>query len=288
MYIINSHFLRACIFSEEYHHLIIDSAEKKEEVTELLKAMFPGLGQKVKLHKEQLPLFEKHNVESQLKAALKRKVWLRSGGYIAIDKIEALTGIDVNTAKYTGGKSLEHTIFTTNLEAATEIVRQIRLRDIGGIIVIDFIDLKEEKHRDKLFDVLQEAINNDRAKSRLTEISKLGLVEMTRKNISEGIERYFYEVCPVCSTGRILSKHRAGIEVYRRMKNLVQTHNSKAFVFKVAPDTAEVLEREGWLKYLMKSTNKTIRIDATPGFGRDESVLHKEGNISEIDDINGL
>ncbi len=276
------------IFSAEYHHLIIDSAQKKEEVTELLKAMFPGLSQRVKLHKEKLPLFEKHNVESQLKAALKRKVWLRSGGYIAIDKIEALTGIDVNTAKYTGGKSLEQTIFKTNLEAATEIVRQIRLRDIGGIIVIDFIDLKEEGHRDELFNVLQEAIGNDRAKSRLTEISKLGLVEMTRKNISEGIEGYFYEVCPVCSTGRILSKQRAGIEVFRRMKNLVITHNAKAFVFKVAPDTAEVLEREGWLKHLMESTKKTIRIEATPGFGRDESVLYKEGNISEIEDINGL
>ena len=215
-------------------------------------------------------------------------MWLRSGGYIAIDKIEALTGIDVNTAKYTGGKNLEHTIFTTNLEAATEIVRQIRLRDIGGIIVIDFIDLKEENHRDKLFEVLQEAIENDRAKSRLTEISKLGLVEMTRKNISEGIERYFYEVCPICSTGRILSKHRAGIEVYRRMKNLVQNHNAQAFVFKVAPDTAEVLEREGWLTHLMESTQKTVRIELTPGFGRDESVLYKEGNISEIENINGL
>ncbi|MCK4267571.1 MAG: Rne/Rng family ribonuclease, partial [Actinomycetia bacterium] len=130
------------MFSADYDHILIDSKEKKDEITELVKRMSPELVGRIKHYRGQNALFVKHNIESQLKTALKRKVWLRSGGYIAIDKIEALTGIDVNTAKYTGGKDLEHTIYKTNLEAADEIMRQIRLRDIGGIIVMDFIDMK--------------------------------------------------------------------------------------------------------------------------------------------------
>lgn len=271
------------MFSADYDHILIDSKEKKDEITELVKRMSPELVGRIKLYRSKIALFEKHNIESQLKTALKRKVWLRSGGYIAIDKIEALTGIDVNTAKYTGGKDLEHTIYKTNLEAAVEIVRQIRLRDIGGIIVMDFIDMKEERHREKLFEVLSLALDADRAKSRLTPISKLGLVEMTRKNISEGPEAYYYENCPICGARRIISKNRAAIEVYRSIRNQTINASMDELVFKVAEDIAEVIETEEWLTSLMKTTGKRVYLKPAPGIERLEPVLEKRGKDSRAE-----
>ncbi|MDP1809188.1 MAG: Rne/Rng family ribonuclease [Actinomycetota bacterium] len=270
-------------FSGAYDRIIVDSPELKQEMQSLAEKASPELKNRIKLYSGKLPLFDKHNIESQLDTALKRRVWLRSGGYIAIDKTEALTGIDVNTAKYTGGRNLEQTIFKTNMEAAVEIVRQLRLRDIGGIIVIDFIDMQEPVHREAVLLAFNKAIENDRTKTRVSEISRLGLVEMTRKNMSEGIQTHFYEACPVCGTGRVLSRRRAAIEAFRRIKYVVMVHSAQAYVFKIAPDIAEALGQEAWLVGLGETSGKRIYIKATPGLERGEATLWHEGTIAQID-----
>ena len=271
------------VFSSDYDRLIVDSPQKKAAVGELVAAMSPELKSRIRAYQAKMPLFDKHNIEAQLDTALKRRVWLRSGGYIAIDRTEALTGIDVNTAKYTGGRNLEQTIFKTNLEAASEIVRQLRLRDIGGIIVIDFIDMQDATHREALFEAFNRALAADRTKTRVMEISRLGLVEMTRKNMSEGVQAHFFEACPVCGVGKVMSRRRAAIESYRRIKHLAVVHAAQAFVFKVAPDVAEKLEQEAWVARLAQSTGKRILIKATPGLERGEAVLWREGKAAQIE-----
>jgi ribonuclease G len=271
------------VLSADYARLTVDSPEKKKEIVALVQTMAPELKDRVRLYQGKIPLFSKHNIESQVETALKRRVWLRSGGYIAIDKIEALTGIDVNTAKYTGGRNLEQTIYRTNLEAAVEIARQLRLRDIGGIIVVDFIDMQEPAHREALFEAFSKALSEDRTKSRVIEISRLGLLEMTRKNMSAGVQAHYYESCGVCGTGKVLSRRRAAIEAYRKIKKVVLVHASKAFVFKVAPDVAEAIEQEGWLLRLAETTEKTIFLQPTPGLERGGAILGKEGSKGQIE-----
>lgn len=270
-------------FSGAYDRITVDSPELKEEMQSLAEKASPELKSRIKLYSGKLPLFDKHNIASQLDTALKRRVWLRSGGYIAVDKSEALTGIDVNTAKYTGGRNLELTIFKTNMEAAVEIVRQLRLRDIGGIIVIDFIDMKEPAHREAVLQAFNKAIEGDRTKTRISEISRLGLVEMTRKNMSEGVQAHFYEACPACGTGRVLSRRRAMIEAFRQIKHVIAVHQAQAYVFKIAPDIAEAMEEEAWLVGLEEVSGRRIYIKAAPGLERGEATLWREGTIVQID-----
>ncbi len=271
------------IFGPDYGQVIVDDEETMKELQSMTKKMSPQLAERIRLYRGKLPLFNKHNVESQLEMALKRRVWLRSGGYIAIDKTEALFAIDVNTAKYTGGRNLEQTIYKTNLEAADEIARQLRLRDIGGIIVIDFIDMQEPAHREALFDAFNRALEQDRTKSRVIELSRLGLVEMTRKSLSEGVKMHFYESCSVCGSGKVISTKRAAIEAYRKMKHAATTRAANSFVFKVSPDVCEWLEREALLDKLMALTQKRIRIQAASGMERGEASVVKEGSAAQVE-----
>lgn len=270
-------------FSAAYERIIIDSPDLRNEMLGLAEKVSPELKNRIKLYSGKLPLFDKHNIESQLDTALKRRVWLRSGGYIAIDKTEALTGIDVNTAKYIGGQNLEQTTFKTNMEAASEIVRQLRLRDIGGIIVIDFIDMHEQAHRDAIFEAFNNELQSDRTKTRVFEISRLGLLEMTRKNMSEGVQAHYFESCAICGSGKVLSRRRATIESFRRIKNIVMVHAAQAYVFKTAPDIAETLEQEAWLIRLRELSGKRVYIKAVPGLERGEATLWREGTFSQID-----
>ena len=152
----------------------------------------------MRLYEEREPIFAKYGVDKGIEAALRRKVSLPSGGHIVIDEAEALTAIDVNTGSYTGKKSLEHTVLKTNLEASMEVVRQLRLRDIGGIIVIDFIDMENKENRDKVLETLEKELKKDRTKTQIVTLSRLGLVEMTRKNVTEGLAGTLGHTCPKC------------------------------------------------------------------------------------------
>jgi len=188
-------------FTKEYRGVLIDDRALYEEVRAYIEAVTPELAERIEFYDEEaegLPLFERHHVQEQLLKALDRKVWLPSGGSLIVERTEALTVIDVNTGKNVGRSNLEETVFRNNLEAADEVARQLRLRDIGGIIVIDFIDMEIRGNRDKVVKAFKEALARDKTRTQVFEISELGLVEMTRKRVSEGLVESVSETCPTC------------------------------------------------------------------------------------------
>ena len=199
-------------FTPEFRRLLIDDAGAKDQVERYLNETESDLIPRVHLYTDEMPLFERFHVEDQLRKALDRKVWLPSGGHLVIDRTEALTVIDVNTGRFVGSSSLEDTVLQNNLEAAEEIGRQLRLRDIGGIIVIDFIDMEIAENQRAVLRRLRETLAKDKTRTQVFDVSNLGLVEMTRKNVSEGLVESFSEVCSCCGgRGVILHEEAATI-----------------------------------------------------------------------------
>jgi ribonuclease E len=187
-------------FNKDYRGVLIDDVELHREVHEYVAALIPELADRIELYDDPaLPIFERQHVHEQLHKALDRKVWLPSGGSLIIERTEALTVIDVNTGKNVGSSNLEETVFRNNLEAAEEIARQLRLRDIGGIIVIDFIDMEIRKNREQVLKVFKDCLSRDKTRTQVFDISELGLVEMTRKRVSEGLVESFSAICPNCN-----------------------------------------------------------------------------------------
>ncbi|HKX19100.1 MAG TPA: Rne/Rng family ribonuclease, partial [bacterium] len=194
------------LFTGEVERFVLDAPDEFWRVRELVAAFGPELAGRVRLHEGPAPVFEAHNIEREIERALHRKVWLKSGGYVVFDRTEAATVIDVNTGKYVGKTDLATTILKTNIEAAREIARQIRLRDIGGIILIDFIDMESLQHRRAVLDALGEAVRADRTKIHIIDLTGLGLVEMTRKRVYQDLEELMRIPCPYCEgRGRVLS-----------------------------------------------------------------------------------
>ncbi len=183
---------------EEFRELVTDSSRIYELVTGYLREVAPDLLAKVRLHEGKLPAFEEFHIVEQIHKGLDRKVWLPSGGYLIIERTEAMTVIDVNTGKSVGKVNLEETVVNTNLEAAAEVARQLRLRDIGGMIIIDFIDMLLEKNKKQVVDTIKEAMAKDKTRSQVFDISPLGLLEVTRKRVSGGLLESFSETCPTC------------------------------------------------------------------------------------------
>ncbi len=196
--------VRDLFTDEEYRELVTDSPRVYEIVTDYLRQTDPDILSKVRLHEGKLSAFEEFHIVEQIHKGLDRKVWLPSGGYIVIDRTEALTVIDVNTGKAVGKTNLEETVVNTNLEAAREVARQLRLRDIGGMIVIDFIDMLLEQNKRKVIDTLREALAQDKSRSQVFDISPLGLLEVTRKRVSGGLLESFSETCPTCEGRGVL------------------------------------------------------------------------------------
>ena len=190
--------VRDLFTDEEYRELVTDSPRVYGLVTEYLRGVAPDLLAKVRLHEGPLSAFEEFHIVEQIHKGLDRKVWLPSGGYLVIDRTEAMTVIDVNTGKAVGKTNLEETVVNTNVEAATEVARQLRLRDIGGMIVIDFIDMLLEQNKKKVIDAVKEALAQDKSRSQVFDISPLGLLEVTRKRVSGGLLESFSETCPTC------------------------------------------------------------------------------------------
>jgi ribonuclease E len=199
--------VRDVVSPTEFQEIVTDSQEVFDGLRAYLQDAAPEMVDRLRLHQSSLPLFEEFHVEEQIHKALERKVWLPSGGYLIIDRTEAMTVIDVNTGKHVGKSNLEETVVGTNLEAAGEIARQLRLRDIGGIIVIDFIDMLFERNRSQVIRTLQEALARDKTRSQVFDITPLGLLEMTRKKVSAGLLEAFSETCPTCEGRGILLTH---------------------------------------------------------------------------------
>jgi ribonuclease E len=201
--------VRDLFTDEEFRELVTDSPRVYELVTQYLAGIAPDLLPKVRLHQGKLPAFEEFHVVEQIHKGLDRKVWLPSGGYIVIDRTEAMTVIDVNTGKSVGKTNLEETVVNTNVEAAREVARQLRLRDIGGMIIIDFIDMLLEQNKRKVIDALREEMAKDKTRSQIFDISPLGLLEVTRKRVSGGLLESFSETCPTCEGRGVIVTYEA-------------------------------------------------------------------------------
>lgn len=224
-------------FSSDVTRLIIDSPVDYEKALELIDIISPKMHAKVQLYEEDTPIFEKYGIENEINSLLRRKVWLKSGGHLAIDSTEALTTIDVNTGKFVGSKSLSDTILKTNLDAVVEIARQLRLRDIGGMIVLDFIDMSDPKDRSKVIQALEKELQKDREKAKICHISPLGLVEMTRKRTGETVTEATTCVCPHCQgRGRVESAETVSIRIERDLRRLAAERDDEAFLVTANPD----------------------------------------------------
>lgn len=236
------------MMDQNIERLIIDSEEDYNRVFEFVSNYFPKLADRIELYDGNEPLFDAFGVEVDISRAMGRKVWLKSGGYIVIDQTEAMTVIDVNTGKFVGKESLEDTILKTNLEAVKEIAYQIRLRNLGGIIIIDFIDMDKPENRQKVFNAFVDMLKRDRVKSTVFNISDLGLIQMTRKRVRESITRILCEPCPYCDgKGYIKTARTVCYEIFRKIRKF-RPYMATRLIVKVNPVVAELLtdeERQG-------------------------------------------
>lgn len=227
------------VFSSDISRMIMDSPVDYEKALELIDLISPKMRSKLVLYDEPEPIFEKYAVEAEIETLLRRKVWLKSGGHLAIDSTEALTTIDVNTGKFVGSTSLSDTIVRTNLDAVTEIARQLRLRDIGGIIVLDFIDMANIKDRQKVVAALEKELRHDRTRTKISHISPLGLIEMTRKRTGETITELVTETCPYCQgRGRVESAETVSLSIERELRRICAESEEDAFLVTANPDVA--------------------------------------------------
>jgi ribonuclease E len=192
------------IFNRDISQCIVGDKTLEEKLRKYIRVTTPDLDHRLEAHEGKLPIFEEFRILEQIRKSLDRRVWLPSGGHIVVERTEAMTVIDVNTGKFVGKKSLEETVFRTNKEAAVEVARQLRLRDIGGIIVIDFIDMEDQGNREEVTKTFKRELDKDRTRTQVFEISPLGLVQMTRKNVSAGIVEAFSDPCPTCEGRGIL------------------------------------------------------------------------------------
>jgi ribonuclease G len=253
------------LLTDEFSAIRIDNEQEYARVLELIERIMPSLAPRVKLYKKEFPIFEEYGVQAEIDKALRSKVWLKSGGSIVINQTEALVAIDVNTGRYVGKRTgrLEDTIVKTNLEAVKEIVRQIRLRDLGGIIVLDLIDMEERKNRQKVFQAIEQELRKDRAPSKAVQVSDFGLIVITRKRVKQSLERVLTEPCPYCSgSGVIKSSSTICYEILAEVKKVGADLNGHAVVLRVNPDIARALKEEerAVLKDLKQALGKDITI----------------------------
>ncbi|EKP94934.1 Rne/Rng family ribonuclease [Thermaerobacter subterraneus] len=252
------------MLTPEVDQVLIDDPGEYRRVLDLMAAFATPLRDRVQLYQNrEISLFEQFGVNEEIERALKRRVWLKSGGYLVIDQTEALTAIDVNTGKFVGSKNLADTVFRTNMEAAAEIARQLRLRDIGGIIVIDFIDMEEPAHRQRVVQELERHLARDHTKATVLGITALGLVEMTRKKGRRSLLEQLTRECPYCEgRGRVLSEESAARRVRREIKRILRHSPSEAILVEVHPSVASLLIGAGGanLRELERETGRSVFI----------------------------
>jgi ribonuclease G len=278
------------IFSKQFERAVVDDEKQHHRLVSFFTRTSPELLGRVELYKEETPLFEQFGVEEAFDSVLHRRVDLRSGGYLMIDYAEALTVIDVNSGSFTGrGREarLEDTITQTNLEAADEVVRQLRLRDIGGIIVIDFIDMSRARNRDAVLKTLRKALDEDRTKTYVVEISPLGLVEMTRQNVTEGVREIMTRTCPTCDgEGVILSEETVALQIERKLRDLVaEKAEPEAFLIQAHPAVARLLlDGPGRpLLALEDEVDKRFFFEGTEALPLDYFAVAMEGSLEDVE-----
>ncbi len=259
--------------NETVNNIIVDDKEMYQKIKEFISLYMPFMSRRIRYYDEKEPLFETFGIENTISRLLARKVWLRSGGYIVIDQTEALTVIDVNTGKYIGKKNLEETITRTNLEAAEEIAYQLRLRNIGGIIIIDFIDMNRPSNKEKVYKKLEAELKRDRVKTTISKISDLGLVEMTRKRSTDSITHLITEPCSYCDgRGFVKSAITVAYEILRSIEQRAQSSESDVITIKAHPAVVELLyhDNKGFIEYIEKKFKKGIVIEPSSNYLKDQ------------------
>jgi ribonuclease G len=282
------------IFSGEFERAIVDDPKQHHRLESFFNRTAPELLERLESHEDgDEPLFERYGVEEAIQSVLKRRVDLPSGGYLMIDYAEAMTVIDVNSGSFTGrgkGAKLEDTITKTNLEAAEEVVSQLRLRDIGGIIVIDFIDMARARNRDTVLKTLRKSLDEDRTKTYVVEISPLGLVEMTRQNVTDGVREIMTKPCPVCEgEGVVLSEETVAIEVDRWLRDLAaERPKAPAFLVRLHPKVASILVGghgvEGPIHEIEQETGRHFHFEGTEALPIDHFEVVLEGTVDDIEE----
>ncbi len=253
------------LFNDNVDRLVVDSKDLYREIVAYVKGVSPELKGRIELHRDKRPIFDHYKIEKELEKANDREVWMRKGGSLVIDHAEAGTFIDVNSARSTGVRDQEESNLRTNLEAAREVARQLRLRDIGGIIVIDFIDMHDERNRRKLVDQFIEEVKKDRAKISIgPQVSEFGLVEMTRQRVRPNLLHTHSEPCPTCGgTGRVMGPDTTVTKIERWLQRSYAANGDRRLRLRVHPDVATYMreEREARLKSIRRATKARVDIE---------------------------
>ena len=262
------------LLTDDFTAIRIDHRGEYRKAVKLVQRIMPDLVSRVHHYDKNFPIFEEYGVQSEIDKALRSKVWLKSGGYLVINQTEALVAIDVNTGRYVGKRTgrLEDTIVKTNLEAAKEIVRQIRLRDLGGIIVLDFIDMEERKNRQKVYQTFEQEIRRDRSPSKAVQVSEFGLIITTRKRVKQSLERQLTEPCPYCSGSAVVkSTSTICFEILAELRKVSGDLNGHHVQLRVNPDVARALKSEerGVLKEIERTLDREVTLRA-------DAILHHE------------
>lgn len=280
------------LFTEEVEEILINSKYIYKNMLKFLQTLsMTELGPRISLYTGEKPIFKEYGIEREISKALQRKVWLKCGGYLIFDQAEALTVIDVNTGKFVGKKDMRKTILKTNLQAAEEIGIQLRLRDIGGIIIIDFIDMDNQEDREKLVKKLEESLKKDKTKTNLIQNSELGLIELTRKRSRRDLEKILRTACPYCSgTGRVFSAETVSNVVLRKLSELCRTSRAEAALLAVHPKVEEMLTgpKMMLIKQLEKEKRKTIYIKASKDIHIERIEVVAVGRKKEVKKINKM
>jgi ribonuclease G len=260
------------ILSDDIANIRLDGEKEFQRTLDMVNVLQPDLAPRVRLYNGPQAILEEFGVAGELERALRAKVWLESGGYIVINQTEALVAIDINTGRFTGKKRLEETILKTNVEAVKEIVRQIRLRDLGGIIVVDFIDMEEKKSRQKVMAALEQELKKDRSPSKVISVNEFGLVILTRKRVRQSLERTLCEPCPYCSgSGMVKSVTTVCSEIYDEVRKLAPHFSGNAVSLRVNPDVARALrgDESAVLRELCAMLGHDVNVQSDP-------LLHQE------------
>jgi len=260
------------LLSDDVASIRVDSEKEFQRTLELVRELMPALAPRVRLWNGPQPLFEEHNVSSEIEKALRPRVWLPSGGYIVINQTEALVAIDVNTGRFVGKKTLEETLLLANLDAVKEIVRQIRLRDLGGIIVVDFIDMEERQSRRKVLAALEQELRTDRSPTKVLSVNEFGLVILTRKRVKQSLERTLCQPCPYC-TGAGMIKNAATVcgEIFEEIRRIAPDIRNRKVQLRVHPEVARALagDETSVLRALGRAVSGEVTVVADP-------LLHQE------------
>ncbi len=277
------------LFTPDIDRLVVDSRRLYKEIRNYLETVAPVLNERVELYRDPEPIFDKFHIESEIEKGIRRKVWLEGGGYIIIEHTEAMVTIDVNSGKYHGRKNHEENSLQINLRAAREICRQLRLRDIGGIIVIDFIDMFEEKNRKKVYDEIKKDLKKDRAKADVTPIGSFGLLVMTRQRIKPSLLFTFKEPCPACrGTGMIASKETVVTEIERWISRFKQRSNERRIKLEVHPEIYEFLKEDGFknkINRIMMRQRVLIRLVPKSSVSPSEFRAYSIRRKTEVTDL---